>query len=211
LRPILKIALAIRPATDSAPRITVNSIGIEPDGLLAVVASAVARGTAATAVGGAAVEFAADEFVADEVATVEVAAVEVEGAAAPELTGAGAGLADGATLDGSGQRVATTDVGLSASPAAARRLLSLAMAAAGVAATGVDDVCCPVKTLVSCSTRICGIGNSARASATDRWVAAFGGETVFADGAESCGAVRACVSFSSRRYQQWRPVPRSMR
>jgi hypothetical protein len=77
LPPILKIALAITPATDSAPKPTVNSIRIEPDGFPDAVASAAANGTAATAGGGTAVEAGSVEF-----ATAEVATVEVEGAAA---------------------------------------------------------------------------------------------------------------------------------
>src|ERR1700716_2733227 len=184
--PNLKIALAMSPANVSAPAITVNSIWIEP-GCFSDDASAAARVTSATADDGA--------------------ASELDCTGSPESPVVGPGLADELTPDCSGQREAITDSRVFTSRAFARGLFSTLAAFAAVAGLGCQGV-----TIVSCSTRVCGKGSSACASAIDRCVAvSFRGETASADGAEFFGATRESFSFSSPTYQQCRLVARSMR
>src|SRR5713226_2422449 len=177
--PNLKITLPMRPASASAPIITINSIWSEPD-CLSDDESAAAKVTAAAPGDGATSEF--------------------DCTGAPELPVASPGPADELTPDCSGQREATTDSCVFTSRAFAGWLFSTRAAFAVVA-----GLHCHGGTLVSCSTRVCGNGSSARASAIDRCVAvSCCGETGFAIGAEFCGATRESFSRSSPRYQQWR-------
>src|SRR5258708_1213915 len=165
--PNLKTALPMRPASASAPIITINSIWSEPD-CLSDAGSAAAKVTAPTAGGGAAAEF--------------------DCTGAPELPVVGAGLADELTPDSSGQREVTTDGCALASHAFAGWLFSTLAAFAVVA-----GLHCRAGTLVSCS-RVCGEGSSARPSAIGRCApVSFRGETGFAVESDFCGAARGSL------------------
>ncbi|HEY5128749.1 MAG TPA: hypothetical protein VIJ35_15915 [Bradyrhizobium sp.] len=161
---------------------TLNSIAIEL-GRAGAGESAAASVTAATAGGGAAAAVAC--------------------AFTPPLLVAGGALTAELTPC-SGQREATTDDCASASPAFAPGLFGAPAALAGIAGFGASLP-------AGGSTRVCA-GSSAWASAIERCVAvsAFGAGRL-ADGEESGAAVCESFSPSSRRYQQWRLVARSMR
>jgi hypothetical protein len=182
MRPNLKTAAAMIPASASAPAITINNIWIEP-ARLTDDESAAASGTAATTGGSAAAEFGCPF--------------------ASESAVAGPATADELKPDGSGQREAISDGCVFVSREFAGWLFSMSAAFAGVRGQLV---------LLVASTRVCGKGNSARASAiVCGVVASFCGETGFAntgfaDGAEPRGATRESFSRSSPRYQQWRLV-----
>ncbi|THD64896.1 MAG: hypothetical protein E7813_16030 [Bradyrhizobium sp.] len=169
----LKIARPISPANDSAPTTAISSIRIERDCFSEEDESAAASETAAAATGGLVVG-------------------EFDGAVTPGFSTASAGLADDSTLDGSGQREATTDGRAFASGGLASGLFSGPAALAGAAGTGGQTLAS-----VLCSTRVCG-GSSARASAIESRTdgSAF-------DGA---GLAVSCEDFSPsrRRYQQCR-------
>jgi hypothetical protein len=129
--------------------------------------------------------------------------------------GCGEAFAGEGAPEACGQREVSGDsAGAAGAPAPG---LMFAAAGAG-AAGGAETVACGSGQTKAAGGALPGSSagafgvNSARASASDRAGASAVVEGAgFAAATGSALGVRADVSSSSRRYQQWRPVPRSMR
>src|SRR4051812_36877184 len=193
-RPNRKITLAVRPASVSAPAITRNSICIDADCFCIDVSAAANATGGATGCGAG---------------WLSSCGLAGGSAAATRRSLGGEGLVS----ELSGQRDATGDDGAATSGAAARRLFWTPAGAVAAVVRGSTLTPAPA----SCSTRIGGTVNSARASATDLRTLGlgFGGGTRFigadadvdsggVDDDESSGAARALLSLSSRRDQPLR-------